>query len=268
MAKPIKTYRRIAQISTLMAIFIIPFLNVWEIYFIKGTFYSMDIGDAAIADPLAVFQSIVASGKLNAYMIGSVVIPLALMMLLGRVWCSWFCPYYLLTEWIEVAKKKLGMNLKKPAYDKQYPSRASKFRFIFLLLGLLAMMVIGVPVLNLISAPGILSSQALVIVKFCYVTFELVIVFAILFMELFYYRYWCRLFCPTGTFLSLFRYKRGMTVYKVKADCSMCHSCVNTCPMVINPMADGESLHCNNCGDCIDVCPDNKKEETLKFTFK
>ncbi len=154
----------------------------------------------AIADPLAVFQSIMASGKLNAYMIGSVIIPLALVMLLGRVWCSWFCPYYLFTEWIEFAKKKLGIKLNKPAYNKQYPSKASKFRFIFLLIGLLVMMMIGVPVLNLISAPGIISSQALVIVKFGYVTFELAIVFAIIFMELFYYRYWCRLFLSYGDF--------------------------------------------------------------------
>jgi len=264
----IKKYRRIAQISTLIAIFVIPFLNVWELYFIKGTFYSMDIGDAAMADPLAVVQSMLASGRVNAYMLGSLVIPLAIMILLGRVWCSWFCPYYLFTEGIEWLKRRLGLKLRKPKYTASYPAKASKFRFIFLLLGLLVMAVIGVPVLNLISAPGIISSQALVIVKFGYVTFELVIVITILFMELFYYRYWCRLFCPTGTFLSLFRYRRGMTVHKVQDDCSMCMSCVKVCPAVVNPMTEGASLHCHNCGDCIDACPDNCKRDTLKFTFK
>lgn len=261
----IKTLRRIAQISALIAIFVIPFMNVWELYFIKGTFYSMDIGDAAIADPLAVFQSMLASGRISAQMIGSVVIPLALVMLLGRVWCSWFCPYYLLTEWMEAAGKRLGFKIRKP---ESSPSKASRFRFIFLILGLIVMSVIGVPVLNLISAPGIISSQALVAVKFGYVTFELAIVLAILFFELFYYRYWCRLFCPTGTFLSLFRNRRGMTVRKVQDECSMCGSCVRVCPAVINPMTEGESLHCHNCGDCIDSCPDNKKRDTLKFTFR
>jgi ferredoxin-type protein NapH len=243
-------------------------MNVWELYFIKGTFYSMDIGDAAIADPLAVFQSMLASAKLNAYMISSVVIPIILMALLGRVWCSWFCPYYLIVEWMEAAKKKLGIKIKKPEYTETYPQKASKFRFIFLFLGLVVMAIIGVPILNLISAPGILSSQALVLVKFGYVTFELLIVLVLLFMELFYYRFWCRLFCPTGTFLSLFRYKRGMTVHKVVEECSMCKSCIKVCPAVINPMKEGTSLHCHNCGDCIDVCPDNKKRDTLKFTFK
>ncbi|ADD66895.1 NapH [Denitrovibrio acetiphilus DSM 12809] len=264
----IKTLRHTAQTATLIAIFVIPFMNVWELYFIKGTFYSMDIGDAAIADPLAVFQSMLASRIINIHMLASVVIPIALMILLGRVWCSWFCPYYFFTEWVEFCKKKLGLKLRKPSYSAAYPSKASRFRFIFLLIGFLVMAVIGVPVLNLISAPGIISSQALVVVKFGYVTFELLIVFVILFLELFYYRYWCRLFCPTGTFLSLFRNKHGMTVRKVTDTCSMCGSCIKACPAVINPMTEGGSLHCHNCGDCIDICPDNKKRDTLKFTFR
>jgi len=264
----IKILRRTAQTAALFAIFIIPVLNVWELYFIKGTFYSMDIGDAAMSDPLAVFQSMLASGTVNMYMLGSLVIPLLLMMLFGRVWCSWFCPYYLFTEWLESLRKRLGFKVRKPAYTPLYPSKASRFRFLFLIIGLLVMAVIGVPVLNLISAPGIISSQALVLVKFGYVTFELLIVFVILFMELFYYRYWCRLFCPTGTFLSLFRTRRGMTVKKVTPDCSMCLSCIKVCPVVINPMTEGGSLHCNNCGDCVDICPDNCVKDTLKFTFR
>lgn len=264
----IKTMRRTAQTATLIAIFVIPFMNVWELYFIKGTFYSMDIGDAAIADPLAVFQSVFASGTLNPYMIGSVVIPVVLMLFLGRIWCSWFCPYYLFSEWIEVLRRKLGLKDFRPDYVKTYPSKASKIRYIFLLAGILVMGVIGVPVLNLISAPGIISSQALVAVKFGYVTFELAIVLVILFFEFFFFRYWCRFFCPTGTFLSLFRWKRGMTVRKLRSKCSGCHSCIKSCPVIIDPMSEGESLHCNNCGDCIDACPDNLNDATIKFTFK
>ncbi|PLX71385.1 MAG: nitrate reductase [Denitrovibrio sp.] len=264
----IKTMRRTAQILTLAAIFIIPFMNVWELYFVKGTFYSMDIGNVAIADPLAVFQSMFASGKINAYMIASLIIPIALMIFFGRIWCSWFCPYYLFAEWVESLRRKLGFRDFRPEYTKTMPSRASRVRFLFLFLGLIVMGVIGVPVLNLISAPGIISSQALVVVKFGYVTFELAIVLVILFFELFYFRYWCRFFCPTGTFLSMFRWKRGMAVQKVRNDCSKCHSCIKSCPVIINPMTEGESLHCNNCGDCIDACQDNLNKQTIKFTFK
>lgn len=264
----IKTYRRTAQILTVFAIFFIPLLNVYELYFVKGTFISMDIGDAAMADPLAVFQSMLAAGRVNEYMLGSVIIPVVLMLLLGRVWCSWFCPYYLCAELMTWLRKKLKMKPYKPVYKDTVPFRQSKFRYIFLFIGLVLMCIAGVPILNLISAPGIISTQAMLIVKFHYVTFELVFVLVLLVLELFYFRFWCRLFCPTGTFLSFFRWKRGMTVEKVRSECSDCLSCVRSCPMMINPMTMGASSHCNNCGDCVDICPDNRKEDTLKFTFK
>lgn len=264
----IKTLRRITQTAVVAAIFIIPLLNVWELYFIKGTFYSMDIGDAAMADPLAVFQSMLASGRINAYMLGSLVIPMALMLLLGRVWCSWFCPYYLLSEMTERLRKLFRLKSIKPKYDEKTAERQGRVRYIFLLAGLLIMSIIGVPVLNLISAPGVISSQALVLVKFGYVTFEMFFIIVLFILEFFFYRFWCRYFCPTGTFLSFFRIKRGMTVRKVKDECSGCMSCVRACPMMINPMTMGESQHCNNCGDCVDACPDNKKTDTLKFTFR
>lgn len=264
----IKTFRRIAQTATLIAIFIIPLLNVYELYFIKGTFYSMDIGDAAIADPLAVFQSMLASGTVNPYMVGSLIIPIALMMLLGRVWCSWFCPYYLFAELTAFLRKKLKFKPAKPEYTENYHIKQAKYRYVFLLIGLFVMSIIGVPILNLISAPGVISSQALVLVKFGYVTFEIVFIIVLILLEFFYFKWWCRLFCPTGTFLSFFRTRKSMTVNKVVDQCSNCMSCVRSCPMMINPMTMGASGHCNNCGDCIDACPDNRKKDTLKFTFK
>lgn len=264
----IKYFRRTAQILTLIAIFVIPLINIYELYFIKGTFYSMDIGDAAMADPLAVFQSMLASGTVNPYMVGSLIIPIALMMLLGRVWCSWFCPYYLIAEMVAGFRRLVRLKPAKPEYTDSYHNKQAKFRYIFLLLGLIVMSIIGVPILNLISAPGVISSQALVLVKFGYVTFEIVFVGVLIFLEFFYFKWWCRLFCPTGTFLSFFRIKQGMTVNKVVDQCSNCMSCVRSCPMMINPMTMGASSHCNNCGDCVDACPDNKKKPTLKFTFK
>jgi len=209
-----------------------------------------------------------ASGKVNAYMIGSLIIPIALMMLLGRVWCSWFCPYYLAAEFVAWFRKKLRLKSVKPEYTDGVHLKQSKIRYIFLFVGLVVMSIIGVPILNLISAPGVISSQALVLVKFGYVTFEIAFISILIILEFFYFRWWCRFFCPTGTFLSFFRIKRGMTVRKVTDQCSNCLSCVRSCPMMINPMTMGENSNCNNCGDCVDACPDNRKKDTLKFTFR
>lgn len=259
----IKTARKTVQWIVFTGMFVVPILNILEIYFIKGTFYSIDIGSLAMADPLAVFQAFLASGTFDFLMLASLIVPALLVLIFGRIWCSFFCPYYLVTELIEPVRKKLG--LKKPDYSADKLSRTNIFRFGFFIFGIFIMGISGIPLLNLISAPGIISSQALVLVKFHYLTFEVIFILILLILELFFYRFWCRLFCPTGTFLSLIGKNRLMNVKKLIPDCSMCKSCIRVCPMLINPMEDGKSYACNNCGECVDACPDNSKKDTLKM---
>lgn len=259
----IKIVRKTVQWFVFIGIFLVPFLNIWEIYFIKGTFYSIDAGSLAMADPLAIFQAFLASGTFGYLMLASIVLPVLLMLIFGRVWCSFMCPYYLLTEIIEFIRKRVG--IKKPAYSNNKLSKTNILRFGFLIFGIFIMGISGIPLLNLISAPGIISSQALVLVKFQYLTFEALFILFLLILELFFYRFWCRFFCPTGTFLSLIGTNHLMYVKKVTTECSMCKSCINNCPMLINPMKDGKSFACNNCGDCVEVCPDNKIKDTLKM---
>lgn len=267
----ITPYRRCAQILTLLAIFVIPTMNLFEINFIKGTFYSMDIGDVALADPLAIFQAVFTSRTITLIMLASVVIPLFLVLLFGRVWCSWFCPYYLLTDLVEWLRSKLVV-FRIKAFSSTYregsTSRQNFIRYLVLGIGLLLAGIAGIPLLNLVSAPGIISSQALVLVKFHKVTFELAFILLILFFELFFFKYWCRLFCPTGSFLSLFQGHRGFKVTKLHQDCSRCHSCINSCPMQIDPMTEGGNPMCHNCGICIDICPDNQRQPTLGYRFR
>ncbi|HCW93034.1 MAG TPA: nitrate reductase [Flexistipes sinusarabici] len=264
----ISFYRRIVQLIVLIGIFVIPLLNILEIYFIKGTFYSIDVGDVAMADPLAVFQSVITSETINTVMLISVIIPVLLAMFFGRVWCSWFCPYHFLVEMLQKLRNLLKLKSKKPEYSENLVNRSNRIRLLFLLIGLFITGIAGIPLLNLISAPGIISSQALVLVKFHYFTFEIVFILFLLIMEFFFfYFFWCRLLCPTGIFLSLIDRKKAMKVTKIQPECSMCKSCIKSCPMVIDPMNEGKNPLCHNCGICIDACPDNKKRNTLRFKF-
>ena len=266
--KRIQPLRRTAQLLTLAAIFIIPLLNVFEITFIKGTFYSMDIGDVALADPLAIFQAFLTSRSFNLFMLTSVVIPLFIVIIFGRIWCSWFCPYYLLTEMVGKIRSRLGLESNAPAWQEGSSSRQNMTRFTVLGAGLLLVGIAGIPILNLISAPGVISSQALVLVKFHSLTFEIAFILAILVLEFFFFKYWCRLICPTGSFLSLLQGKRGIRVTKVEADCSQCKTCIESCPMRVDPMTEGDNPMCHNCGLCVDNCPDNRRRPTLKFRFR
>ncbi len=265
MKKPIKFYRKTTQLIVIIALITIPLLNVFEIHFIKGTFYSMDIGSLAISDPLAVLQAIICSKTVKLVMIISIIVPIALLMLLGRVWCSWFCPYYFFAELTDSVKRLLKIQINKPAYDSKVVFKSNKYRYFTLILGLIVTGIAGIPILNFFSAPGIISSQFLTAVKFHSLTIEAVLIVVLLTLEFFYYRFWCRMFCPIGTFLSLFTTKKTMKLKLLNNQCSNCKKCIKECPMLLNPMTEGDNPLCFNCGDCIDVCPDNKVKETLKF---
>lgn len=261
----IRRWRKLVQIIVFAGMFVIPVLNIFEITFIKGTFYSIDIGDIAAADPLAIFQAILASKTINLVMLTSIVIPILLMLLLGRIWCSWMCPYYFLVEFIPFIKNKLKIKSKTVKYSEKMPHKTNIIRFLTIIFAVFIAGIAGIPLLNLVSAPGVISSQALVLIKFHYLTFEAVFIVILLFFEFFYSKFWCRFFCPQGIFLSLFRIRRGLRVEKVVDACSSCNSCIRACPMLLNPMKEGLNYLCHNCGDCIDACPDNKKKDTLRF---
>ncbi|ADU65493.1 4Fe-4S ferredoxin iron-sulfur binding domain protein [Desulfurispirillum indicum S5] len=260
----ITTWRRLVQFSVVFFIFLIPFLNTLKIHFAKGTFYSLDIGELAMADPIAIFQVMLASTSISAAMLASLAIPLLLMVILGRVWCSWACPYYLISDGIAALRRKLG--LPEHNASTMCPSRrANAFRFGFLLAGMVLVGVAGVPVLNLILPPGILSSQALVLVKFGYITFEMALIFALIMIELLRPRFWCRLFCPTGTCLSAFKTQRGIHITLDPTQCTQCGQCQSACPMGLDPRRQGHDPLCHNCGECIDVCRQSSGKSCALF---
>lgn len=263
-----KLFRKIVQLLFFLLMFVIPILNLAEIYFIKGTYISLDIGSLAISDPLAVLQAIFLSHDVQAVMLASVAIPIAIVLLLGRVWCSWACPYYLILDGMEYLRKKLHLKSLKPDYNKNNLTKSNFVRYALLLVGFIIVGIAGIPLLYLISPPSIISSQMVMLVKYFTLTAEFIILPIILILEFFFfYRFWCRYFCPTGTLLSLFRIKKGLHV-EYYGNCSNCLRCVKVCPMVLDPRKDGESSQCHNCGDCVANCLDNEKKDTLKFKIK
>lgn len=257
-------YRKIVQYFFFFAMFIIPPLNLLGIYFIKGTYISLDIGSLSFSDPIAVFQALFAAREVKAVMLASIAIPILLAFFFGRIWCSWGCPYYLIIDLFETLRKKLKMKPLKRGGHAVSPY-ANMFRYGFLIVGLALVGITGIPLLYLFSPPSVLSSQAILIIKYFTVTADVALIPIVLILEFFFfYRFWCRFFCPTGTCLSIFQNKRGMKI-TYSGKCSECLRCVKECPMIIDPRKDGGSTMCNNCGVCIAVCPDNKKAKTLFY---
>lgn len=252
--------RRIVQAVVFLGMFIVPVLNLLEIYFIRGTFISMDIGSLSVADPAMVLQTAFSPAGLSVALLGSVVIPIALVLLLGRVWCSWMCPYITCMEWMEripFFKKRLQAQQSKIA-DSKGLRRVLALRYLIFILLLAFVAISGVPLLHLISPPAVMSTQALLLIK-ASVTVEILFILLIILAEFFIsYRFVCRYLCPTGTCLSLLTNNKALHV-DFTGTCINCKKCSRVCPMGLNPLKDTYSRMCFNCGKCIDSCPDETK---------
>ena len=258
-----RPYRRIVQISVFALMFLIPVLNLYEIYTITGTFYAINIGGLGIADPVVIFQAVFASGDLTIPLLTAAIFPVFLALLFGRIWCGWMCPYHLLADMVAWLRDKFsqGFRGKTNRHDLLLPGsfQANTCRFGFLIAGTLMAGAIGIPVLNYVNAPAIASTEAMIFIKEHSVSLEFGFIAVLLLLELsFFPRFWCRLFCPTGAFVSLFRTRFTLHVdtdiRTPKAPCCSSNLCSTACPMGLAPFREGRNLLCTNCLRCVDAC--------------
>ena len=205
-----RPFRRTVQLAFFSLMFAIPVLNMYENYTITGTYYALQVGGLEAADPAAILQAVFASGEFALPILGALLFPLLFALVLGRVWCGWMCPYHLLSDGAfrlrTLFRTKFLGGHETETLAVSSALKANLCRYAFLLVGTAAAGVIGIPVLNFVSAPGILSTEAMILVRQHSLSVEFGFIVLILGLELLLFpRFWCRLFCPTGACLSLVR---------------------------------------------------------------
>ncbi len=239
--------------------FFVPILNLFEIYSVTGTFYAVNIGGLGVSDPSAILQSVFSVGELTIPLLSAALFPILLALVFGRVWCGWMCPYHVLSD----VAGRLRKILLKPIPDSPFPVAdalaANVARFGFLILGTIVAGAIGVPVLNYFNAPGIVSAEAMILLREHRFSVEILFILTILALEFTIFpRFWCRLFCPTGTLVSVFKAPFtlcvGTGIRNPKSPCCKAHECRWSCPMGLDPFKESGNLLCTNCGKCIEAC--------------
>jgi len=268
-------YRRAAQTGTFIVMFLIPVLNLYEIYTLTGTFYAINIGRLGIADPVVILQAIFAAGELSVPLASAALFPVALALAFGRVWCGWMCPYHLLADvasWTRgLFRAKIIGKTGAGSLPVTSSFTANAGRFGFLVLGTAFAGAIGIPVLNYVNAPGIVSTEAMIFVKERALSIEFVFLAVLVILELTLApRFWCRLFCPTGALLSLFRMRVTLrvatTIPTPRSACCREKRCTEVCPMGLEAFREGSDLLCTNCGRCVDACASVQGPGRLRFT--
>lgn len=198
-------------------------------------------------------------------LIGTVTIFILWLLLGGRSFCSWVCPYHLLAEFAE--KIHLWLVQRKLIKNHEFHRGVrTAFYVIFALLALAT----GYTVFETISPTGILSRAIIYGATLALGWVAFLLLFEIFVSQ----RAWCRYVCPIGmTYGVVGLFSPLRVVYNVES-CKHEGECRKVClvPHVLDPVIKGRATDvnvpigadCTRCGLCIDTCPTG----SLRYEFK
>lgn len=260
------SWRRTCQMLTIIMVVLLPVLNKKGLTYLSGTLYSLAIGPVWITDPLIGLQTILLTLTADRVLLLSMIIPIGVALLFGRVFCSWACPQNTLSELVDLAAEKIGIRRLFTIKPTQAP------RYALLILILIATPLAGLPLASLLSAPGIISVQVAKLVYEGTAGVELGLIGIIVFCELFLVRrLWCNHLCPVGSFLGLCRCRKTLKVVlndDAEHPCGHCLACAKACQLGLNPLHEKIYPQCHNCGACLTACQELKgSQKPLEFRF-
>ncbi|HDY87242.1 MAG TPA: 4Fe-4S binding protein [bacterium] len=225
-----------------------------------GSVWTMDINGFNISDPLAALESTVITLYLYAPLILSVIIPVIITIILGKVYCGWICPMHLLLEINDWLRKKLEWT----GYNTRDIKFSRNTKYWVLAVGIIVAFFAGRPLLALIYPPAIISREIFYKIYNGIYGHGILILVMIFFFELtLSRRWWCRYICPGGAVYSLLSRFSFLRIKRFNDFCDNCGDCVPVCPYDLDPMTKELGMDCDRCGICIDVC----KPGALKYKF-
>ncbi|MBF0542125.1 MAG: 4Fe-4S binding protein [Nitrospirae bacterium] len=214
----------------------------------KGNLWSMRLFGLGISDPLAFLETMFSSKKIYLPLLLSILIPLIVTLIKGRVFCSWICPGYVLFELNGKLSRFFGF--KHAAHSPLY-----KNKYIILIIGLIFAFITSIPLFPMIYPPALLSRLAHAWIFGTPLKSMMIFILIILSIEFFVYnRWWCRTMCPGGALYGLLGKKRLLKVKLDKSLCTECGICKKVCEQGLYPVTESEGIECDNCGVCIKHC--------------
>ena len=259
--------------ATALAFILIPWLNSRHINFVYGNFLSFNLAGFPLADPLAVLQITLKNSYLSPDLLMGALVALGLALALGTAFCSWVCPFGLLSDFGQIFSKKW---MSKKGQKLVERNNSFIIKLIIFISGLAGLFLFSTtPVLNQLSMPAWYSRifQFLFVQK--HLSFAILVLLLILAVEIFFKkRLWCRYFCPQSMLL-IFVKQLNPRRLKVNFDTQKCfhpkkgrEPCIKACNIGLDPkhLSQGLETECTNCGDCIVAC--SQYGHALNYKFK
>ncbi|RMH59503.1 MAG: 4Fe-4S binding protein [Candidatus Hydrogenedentota bacterium] len=207
-------------------------------------------------DPILALDLFARRHALSSTVLVGLILPLLIVLIAGKVFCSYFCPARLLFEFCSALRRgliRLGLPL---------PEFHPPFRFGgWVLFGGLLASVAGAGSIWYLLLPYLSIAGSLFLAITGGTTGGLLfVVLGWCILEIVLAPGWaCQGLCPTGFLLERFAVERSLVLENLHSgDCPRhCSSCRQACPYSLYPRAGTTAYlnSCDNCGLCVQQCP-------------
>lgn len=246
-------YIRIITTVSISLLFVLSFRA--DIQILEGSLSGSRMAGLHLTDPFIALEVLLTNGFLPVNLIiGVCTILLFYMIFGGRIFCSWVCPYGLISEFAAVIRHKLI----EKRFIKDFEFHIN--RYFFFIFWIVMTLSTGILFFEMFNLAGITSR--LIIYGFSSAS---VLVFIMLAAEIFFGRFWCSSVCPIGTLYGTLSFISAGKIKWSKAACNECGRCVKACydKTILSKVTENKSgksevyindSGCTMCCRCMESC--------------
>jgi polyferredoxin len=179
--------------------------------------------------------------------------------LLKRGFCSWVCPFGLLTEYLNRLHRFIfRKDIKVPRW-LDYPLRGLKYLLLFYFIWAIIIKMNVRDLDHFIYSPYNMVADIKMLHFFTDISaLAFWVLVALLVLSILIRNFWCRYLCPYGALLGGLSFISVFKIHRNDATCTQCQQCTRTCPVDIkvHKTAGVISDECHGCLKCVAVCPE------------
>ena len=183
--------------------------------------------------------------------------------LLKRGFCSWVCPFGLLTEYLNRLHRLIFRKDMKIPQWLDYPLRSLKYLLLFFFIWAIMIKMNARDLDYFIYSPYNMVADIKMLYFFKNISaFAFGVLLTLFVLSILIRNFWCRYLCPYGALLGGLSFVSIFKIHRNKNTCTQCQRCTRICPVDIkvHQTTGVISDECHACLRCVAVCPE---KETL-----
>jgi len=179
--------------------------------------------------------------------------------LLKRGFCSWVCPFGLLTEYLNRLHKLIFRRKVKVTPWLDFPLRSLKYLLLAFFLWAIVLSMNAAALDYFIYSPYNMVADIKMLFFFSDITaFAFWVLAVLVVLSILIRNFWCRYLCPYGALLGILSFLSVFKVHRNETTCTNCQKCTRSCPVDIKVHKTSSVLsdECHACLQCVAVCPE------------